>query len=199
MNLKFTKMHGAGNDFVIVDCRLAPLALDAAQIARLGDRHFGVGFDQLLTIEPARDPSCAFAYGIYNADGSLARQCGNGLRCVAAWLYRAGAVGTGDLQLQSPSGPVSITVGADGSVRAGMGQARFAPDDIPLRRKSLHDFATYLRDELPRVGTIEIFACWDGDQEAPPEHHRGLTPSAFETETFFFLQKELSTIRPDAG
>ena len=133
MKLRFTKMHGAGNDFVIVDCRRAPLTLDAAQIARLGDRHFGVGFDQLLTIEPARDPSCAFAYGIYNADGSPARQCGNGLRCVAAWLYRAGAIGAGALQLQSPSGPVSITVGDDGSVRASMGQARFASEDIPLR------------------------------------------------------------------
>jgi diaminopimelate epimerase len=133
MKLRFTKMHGAGNDFVIVDCRRAPLTLDVAQIARLGDRHFGVGFDQLLTIEPPRDPSCTFAYGIYNADGSLARQCGNGLRCVAAWLYRAGAIGAGEWQLQSPSGPVSISVGDDGSVRAGMGQARFAPDDIPLR------------------------------------------------------------------
>jgi len=133
MKLRFTKMHGAGNDFVIVDCRRAPLALDAAQIARLGDRHFGVGFDQLLTIEPARDPSCAFAYGIYNSDGSLARQCGNGVRCVAAWLHRAGAIGAGELLLQSPSGPVSVTVGEDGRVRAGMGQARFAPQDIPLR------------------------------------------------------------------
>jgi len=133
MKLRFTKMHGAGNDFVIVDCRRAPLALDAAQIARLGDRHFGVGFDQLLTIEPARDPSCAFAYGIYNSDGSLARQCGNGVRCVAAWLHRAGAIGAGELLLQSPSGPVSVTVGGDGRVRAGMGQARFTPQDIPLR------------------------------------------------------------------
>ena len=133
MKLRFTKMHGAGNDFVVVDCRRAPLTLDAAQIARLGDRHFGVGFDQLLTIEPARDPSCAFAYGIYNSDGSLARQCGNGVRCVAAWLHRAGAIGAGELLLQSPSGPVSVTVGGDGRVRAGMGQARFAPQDIPLR------------------------------------------------------------------
>jgi len=133
MKLRFTKMHGAGNDFVIVDCRRAPLTLDAAQIARLGDRHFGVGFDQLLTIEPARDPSCAFAYGIYNSDGSLARQCGNGVRCVAAWLHRAGAIGAGELLLQSPSGPVSVSVGDDGRVRAGMGQARFAPQDIPLR------------------------------------------------------------------
>jgi hypothetical protein len=70
--LRFSKMHGLGNDFVIVDCRAAPLALDAAAIRRLGDRHFGVGFDQLLTIERARDPGSAFAYGIWNTDGSRA-------------------------------------------------------------------------------------------------------------------------------
>ncbi|MGA9335206.1 MAG: diaminopimelate epimerase, partial [Rudaea sp.] len=80
MNLRVTKMHGLGNDFVIVDCRTQALSLDAAQVARLGDRHFGIGFDQLLTIEPARDATCSFRYGIYNADGSPAGQCGNGVR-----------------------------------------------------------------------------------------------------------------------
>ena len=92
MSLRFSKMHGLGNDFVIVDCRERPLALDAAAIRRLGDRHFGVGFDQLLTIERARDAACAFAYGIWNTDGSRAGQCGNGVRCVARWLVRAGAL-----------------------------------------------------------------------------------------------------------
>jgi hypothetical protein len=71
------------------------------------------------------------------------------------------------------------------------------PDEISQRRKSLHDVATYLRDELPRVGSLEVFACWDGDQEAPPEHHRSLTPSALESDRFFFLQKELSTIEAE--
>lgn len=133
MKLPFTKMQGAGNDFVVVDCRRRPLALDAAQIARFGDRHFGVGFDQLLTIEPASDPACALAYGIYNSDGSPARQCGNGVRCIASWLHRDGAIGTGQSKLQSPSGPVSVAVLDDGSVRAGMGVARFAAEGIPLR------------------------------------------------------------------
>lgn len=73
------------------------------------------------------------------------------------------------------------------------------PDELSRRRRSLHDFAAYLREEIPRVGAIEVFACWDGDQEAPPEHHRGLTPSALEADDFFFLQKERSTIRPDTG
>ena len=129
-------MHGLGNDFVVVDCRAAPLALDAAGIRRLGDRHFGVGFDQLLTVEAARDPSCACAYGIWNADGSRAGQCGNGVRCVAAWLARAGALGTGTTRLQSPSGAVAVELLADGRVNVDMGEPRFAPAEIPLRAEA---------------------------------------------------------------
>jgi diaminopimelate epimerase len=132
MKLRFSKMHGAGNDFVIVDCRAAPLTLDARQIARLGDRHRGVGFDQLLTIERAPDPTCAFAYAIYNSDGSPSGQCGNGVRCIASWLRRDGAIGIGATRLQSPSGPVSVEVLDDGRVRADMGLPRFAPQDVPL-------------------------------------------------------------------
>ncbi|MEO5625209.1 MAG: diaminopimelate epimerase [Dokdonella sp.] len=132
MGLRFSKMHGLGNDFVIVDCRAQPLALDANAIRLLGDRHFGVGFDQLLTIEPARDPSCAFAYGIWNTDGTGAGQCGNGLRCVARWLARAGVLGIGATRLESPSGPVAIHLLDDGRVRADMGEPVFGPADIPL-------------------------------------------------------------------
>ncbi|MEO7324043.1 MAG: diaminopimelate epimerase [Dokdonella sp.] len=132
MGLRFSKMHGLGNDFVIVDCRTQPLALDANAIRLLGDRHFGVGFDQLLTIEPARDASCAFAYGVWNTDGTRAGQCGNGLRCVARWLERAGVLGVGATRLESPSGPVAIQLLDDGRVRAEMGEPHFAPADIPL-------------------------------------------------------------------
>ena len=132
MALRFSKMHGAGNDFVIIDCRATPLALDRSAIRRLGDRHFGVGFDQLLTIEAARDPSCAFAYGIWNSDGSASGQCGNGLRCVARWLERAGLLGERMTRLESPSGPVTVELPGDGDVRADMGEPRFAPADIPL-------------------------------------------------------------------
>ena len=115
MRLRFTKMHGAGNDFVVVDCRERPLGLDERAMARFGDRHFGVGFDQLLTIEPSRDPACAFAYGMYNQDGRSARQCGNGVRCVAAWLERDGAIGVGAVRLLSPSGIVDVEVLDDGA------------------------------------------------------------------------------------
>ena len=132
MALKFTKMHGIGNDFVVLDCRVRPFALNAKQIAHMADRHLGIGFDQLLTIEPARDPSCHFYYGIYNADGSTSGQCGNGVRCVAAWLKRAGALGTGAARLESPSGPVTVELLDDDRVRVDMGEPRFDPARIPL-------------------------------------------------------------------
>ena len=132
MTLRFTKMHGAGNDFVVVDCRTAPLALAREQIAQLGDRHLGVGFDQLLTIEPARDGASAFAYGIFNSDGSASGQCGNGVRCVAAWLHRAGALASGSTQLQSPSGPIAVELLDATHVCASMGLPRFAASAVPL-------------------------------------------------------------------
>ena len=132
MGLAFTKMHGAGNDFVVIDCRVQPLALDTAAIRRLGDRHFGVGFDQLLTIEPATDGISAWAYGIWNTDGSRSGQCGNGVRCVAAWLARAGLLGDHATRLQSPSGAVVVERLDDDRVRVDMGEPRFAPQAIPL-------------------------------------------------------------------
>lgn len=139
MGLRFAKMHGIGNDFVVVDCRGAPLGLSARQMQGLADRHRGIGFDQLLTIETATHPGCAYAYGIWNADGSPAGQCGNGLRCVAMWLARAGLVGVGRVQLQGPAGVVAVELLADGRVRADMGVPCFSPAAIPLRVASAAD------------------------------------------------------------
>jgi len=156
VKLRFSKMHGIGNDFVIVDCRAQPLGLSQAQIAKIGDRHFGVGFDQLLTIEPARDASCAFRYDIYNTDGSKALQCGNGVRCVAAWLQRDGALDVGATRLQSPSGPVSIEVLADGRVRADMGVPRFAAAEIPLRMPSDDAHWLMLDDADVEFGAVSM-------------------------------------------
>ena len=150
-------MHGLGNDFVVVDCRAAPLALDAAAICLLGDRHFGVGFDQLLTIEPARDPSCAFAYGIWNTDGSRSGQCGNGLRCVARWLARAGALGNGLTRLQSPSGAVAVELLEDGRVRADMGEPRFAPAEVPIRVDAPSDrYTLHIDGDAVDVGAVSM-------------------------------------------
>lgn len=143
-------MQGLGNDFVIVDCRVQPLALDANAIRLLGDRHFGVGFDQLLTIEPARDAACAFAYAIWNTDGTRSGQCGNGLRCVARWLARAGVLGEGMTRLESPSGPVTVELLANGQVRAEMGEPTFESASIPLA------VGAHAIDEANARYTIEV-------------------------------------------
>ncbi|TAM63772.1 MAG: diaminopimelate epimerase [Rhodanobacter sp.] len=133
MPLRFSKMHGIGNDFVVLDCRHGAFPLNPAQIRALADRHTGVGFDQLLSVEPARDPSCAFYYGIWNADGTPSGQCGNGVRCVAAWLHRAGALPLGDsVQIESPSGPVAVRLLGANEVTVDMGEPIFEPARIPF-------------------------------------------------------------------
>ena len=104
MSLRFTKMHGIGNDFVVLDRRDASGPLPASLARRLADRHFGVGCDQIMTIERSPDAAHAFRYGIYNADGSDAGQCGNGLRCVVRWLANRGLVRGQGIRLLGPSG-----------------------------------------------------------------------------------------------
>jgi diaminopimelate epimerase len=131
MPLRFTKMHGLGNDFVVLDARDAPLPLNAAEIRAMSDRRTGVGFDQLLIIESAHGAG-DFSYSIRNADGSSAQQCGNGVRCIAAWLRRAGAVRGDHARLQGPAGPVEVRLLGDGCVAVDMGEPVFDPARVPF-------------------------------------------------------------------
>ena len=136
--LRFSKMHGAGNDFVILDLRALDLRAGAgapdARLARaLGDRHTGVGYDQLLTIENSIRPDCVARYRIWNSDGSLAQQCGNGARCVAAWLRRDGAAQGDSYSLDSPAGVIEVAHLGDGRYSLAMGVPEFRPERIPLR------------------------------------------------------------------
>ena len=125
-------MHGAGNDFVVIDRRRADVVLSPERVRALGDRHTGVGFDQLLTLEPARSTGSTAAYRIYNTDGSDAEQCGNGVRCLVAWLARDGAVAAGRVVLDGPAGAVECEIAADGRVRVAMGVPRFEPAVVPF-------------------------------------------------------------------
>ena len=128
MKQRFSKMHGIGNDFVVLDCRDTPFSMTVGQIRAMADRHTGVGFDQLLGIGRACDPSCAFYYGISNADGSPSGQCGNGVRCVAAWLHREGALAIGEtVRIESPSGPVAVRLIDANEVVVDMGIPVFEP------------------------------------------------------------------------
>lgn len=132
MGLPFTKMHGAGNDFVVVDRRAArePIAPPLARV--LADRHRGVGCDQVMLIEPPRTPGAIAAYRILNADGSEARQCGNGVRCVIAWLARDLGLGTTGLRLDGPTGPVHAAIDAAGGITVDLEIPDFRPGSIPF-------------------------------------------------------------------
>ena len=129
---RISNMHGAGNDFVVIDLRDGTPPPDADVTRALADRHTGVGCDQLLTIEPPRSAGAVASYRIWNADGSQAMQCGNGARCVAAWLVRDGSAHDTAFVLDSPSGSHRVERLDDGSYRIGMGRPRFAPADVPL-------------------------------------------------------------------
>ncbi|MEO8459788.1 MAG: diaminopimelate epimerase [Dokdonella sp.] len=161
-NLRFTKMHGIGNDFVIIDGRVDPAPIDADLVRQLGDRQRGIGFDQLLRIGVASDPTCQFSYAIWNRNGSTAAQCGNGVRCVAAWLHREGVLGDGAVRLESPIGAVEVQMLADGSVRVEMGEPQFSVSAIGLR---VADEADRYAINLPS-GRVEFGAVSLGNPHA---------------------------------
>ncbi len=129
MRIDFTKMHGLGNDFVVVDARLRDPGLDAAAYRAIGDRRRGVGYDQFLTILPPRNGGTAFMR-IHNPDGSEAEACGNGTRCVAAVLMDE--AGRQDVAIETIAGTLTCKRSADGRVTVDMGPAGLNWDDIPL-------------------------------------------------------------------
>ena len=129
--LRFSKMHGAGNDFVVLDLRDGAPPPGADLCRALADRRTGVGCDQVLTIEAPTAPGALARFRIWNADGSEAGQCGNGARCVAAWLARDGAIAD-DFVLESPAGSHRVQRHGDGRFAVAMGSPRFAPQAVPL-------------------------------------------------------------------
>ena len=130
--LRFSKMHGAGNDFVVLDLRGDASPPSAALCRALADRHTGVGCDQILTVEAPASAAAVAAYRIWNADGSPAAQCGNGARCIAAWLVREGAAREPRFVLDSPAGSHEVQVLGGDRYRVAMGVPRFDPAQVPL-------------------------------------------------------------------
>lgn len=132
MHLSFTKMHGAGNDFIVFD-RPAGMALPSAEQWRaLADRHRGIGFDQAIVFEPARTADTLAYYRIFNADGSEVEQCGNGARCAVRLLQLQGRAGDGEVTLGSPAGTVRGRIGEGGIISVNMGPPRFDPAALPF-------------------------------------------------------------------
>ena len=154
---RFTKMHGAGNDFVVLDCRGGAPLPDAALARALGDRHRGVGFDQLLTVEDPTGPGSIATYRIWNSDGTAAQQCGNGARCVAAWLVRDGAATTPTFRLDSPAGTVDVVRIGDDRYQLALGLPEFEPARIPFAaaaRQEEYTLATSAGDV--RFGAVSM-------------------------------------------
>ena len=132
MLIKFTKMHGLGNDFMVVDMISQHAHLRPEQIRKLADRHFGIGFDQLLLVEPPGRPDVDFRYRIFNADGSEVEQCGNGARCFARYVIDNKLTPKSTMRVETKTGIIELTVNPDGRVLVDMGTPRLQPADVPF-------------------------------------------------------------------
>ncbi|WP_341646841.1 diaminopimelate epimerase [Thauera sp. SDU_THAU2] len=132
MKLRFTKMHGLGNDFVVIDATRAPVELTPARVRAIADRHFGVGCDQLLVVEPASQPGVDFRYRIFNADGGEVEQCGNGARCFVRFVHDKGLSDKREIRVETRSGIIAPCLREDGLVTVDMGVPELAPARIPF-------------------------------------------------------------------
>ena len=132
MKLAFAKMHADGNDFMVVESLSQPLALNAEQISRWGNRKSGIGFDQLLVIAPPRIPDEDFFYQIYNQDGSESSQCGNGARCFAKFIWDRQLASSKKIKLGTRTVKMDVYKNDDGSISVNMSKPQFKPEQIPI-------------------------------------------------------------------
>ena len=137
MKIRFTKMQGAGNDFVVLDETQGSLGLTAAQYRFLADRHFGVGADQILSVRPSPGEGIDFEYAIHNADGGEVEQCGNGARCFARYVRDKGLSPRDTIRVQTLSGVIAPQLTPDGRVTVDMGRPVFDPARIPFDASGL--------------------------------------------------------------
>jgi diaminopimelate epimerase len=132
MRLKFTKMQGQGNDFVMFDGIRQSVRLSLAQLRHIADRHFGIGCDQILLVERPTRADADFRYRIFNADGGEVEQCGNGARCFARFVLDQGLTGKRRIRVETASGIIEPQVGENGMITVDMGAPRFEPRDVPF-------------------------------------------------------------------
>ncbi len=155
MKIKFTKMHGLGNDFMLIDCLGREFNLPVERIAALADRRLGVGFDQLLVLEASGNPKADFHYRIFNPDGLEVEHCGNGARCLARYIADAGLGKRNPIIVSTLNRTLALRLLDDGGVSVDMGRPDFSPSSLPFhaeRRQALY------RRELTEAGTEVEFA-----------------------------------------
>jgi len=162
MKLAFTKMHGAGNDFVVIDATREPLAFDPPFWRRIADRHLGIGCDQILVVERPRLDGTDFHYRIFNADGGEVEQCGNGARCFVRFVLEKGLTDKREIRVGTMAGIISPRMEDDGRVTVDMGAPRLEPAEIPFVAPARAD--VYLLDL--EGGAVEVSAVSMGNPHA---------------------------------
>lgn len=135
MHFHFSKMHGLGNDFMVVDCITQNIFFSPDLIRRLADRHTGIGFDQLLVVEAPYDPETDFHYRIFNADGSEVEQCGNGARCFARFVRMKGLTNKYSINVSTKKGKMVLKIEDNDQITVNMGVPEFEPNKIPFKAK----------------------------------------------------------------
>lgn len=162
MRVRFTKMHGLGNDFVVIDAISQRIKLNADKVRRLADRRFGVGCDQVLIVEVPQNPDVDFRYRIFNADGSEVENCGNGARCFAKFVTDRKLTGKSSITVETANGIMVLHVQGNGEVSVDMGAPRIQPADLPFT--AAEQAVTY---PLPLTDTsLEISAVSMGNPHA---------------------------------
>ena len=157
MKLSFTKMHGLGNDFVVLDATQNPIELTTGQIRFIADRHFSVGCDQLLMVESPRDSATDFYYRIFNADGGEVEQCGNGARCFARFVRDKGLTDKDVINVGTMNGNIRLFIEENEQVRVNMGTPIFNPADIPFQADDEADQYTIVVDgENHDIGAVSM-------------------------------------------
>lgn len=162
MKLKFSKMHGLGNDFVVLDGVRQQFSLTPEQLRYLADRHFGVGCDQILVVEQPTQSGVDFRYRIFNADGGEVEQCGNGARCFVRFVHEQGLTGQREIRVETMKGIITPRLEGDGNVTVDMGIPRFLPQEIPF----LHDDDTVVHYLDVADETLEISVVSMGNPHA---------------------------------
>ena len=157
MPVKFTKMHGAGNDFVMIDAISQRVKLRPRDIRRIADRHKGIGCDQLLVVEAPGRPDADFRYRIYNADGSESGQCGNGARCFARFVRHRKLTQQRTIVVETISGLMTLSVKEQHQVEVDMGAPRFAPSEVPIAaEEAALEYPIEVDGESLRVGAVSM-------------------------------------------
>ena len=157
MSIAFTKMHGLGNDFIVIEALQKKFHGSPEQIRQLADRHFGIGFDQLLLVEPPVSEDMDFSYRIFNADGDEVEQCGNGARCFARFVYDRGLTEKTEIRVGTLSGIIIPRILDDGRVRVDMGVPDFEPERIPfITDKRQHTYSLALANDVVEIAAVSM-------------------------------------------